>query len=82
MASLSATDDAHGGVDDRLRRKAMLAAVREAENVAGQVKGADLPAAVGQQLVAPYRAGFDLVDVFGRFLLAVDLGAFFVGKFD
>ena len=45
------------------------------------MEGADLAAAVGQQLVAPHRAGHDLIDVIGRFLLTENLGALLVAKF-
>ena len=72
---------AYRGVDNRLRREAVLGADLEAENVADKVKGADLAAAVREQLVAPHRAGHDLVDVVRRLLLAEDFGAFPVAEF-
>jgi hypothetical protein len=44
------------------------------------MEGADLAAAVGEQLVAAHRAGDDLVDIFGRLVLAVDLLVLAVGE--
>src|SRR3954452_15057474 len=77
----AALHQADGGVHDRLRGEAMVGSDLEAEDVVGEVKGADLAAAVGEQLVAPYRAGYDLVDVIGRLLLAENLRALFVAEF-
>ena len=68
-------DEAHGRVDDCLRGKTMCGTVFEAKDIANQVEGADLAAAVGQELVAPNRTLHDLVDVVGRLGLAVDLSA-------
>jgi hypothetical protein len=45
------------------------------------VKGADLAAAVGKKLVAAHRAGDDLIDIFGRLILAVNLLVLVVREF-
>ena len=45
----------------------------EAEHVARGVKGADLPAPVGEQLGDPDHAGDDFIDMHGRLALGVDL---------
>ena len=50
------------------------------EHVARQEKGADLPPSVGKQLVGPDRAADDLVDIFRRFIFAVDFLVLPVGK--
>ena len=59
----------------------MLAAVFKPEDVADQMKRADLAAAIRKQLVASRRTCLDLIDVIRRFFFAVDFGAFLVGKF-
>ena len=46
----------------------------EAEHVAGQVEGADLAAAVFEDLVGAHRAADHLIEILRRLLLAVDLG--------
>ena len=68
-------------IDDRLRGEAVLGTVFQTKNVAGQMEGADLAAAVGKELVAANRAFNDLVDVFGRLGLAVDFGTSVVFEF-
>ena len=45
----------------------------EAEQVAGEMEGADLPAAIAQKLVGAHRPAHHLVDEFGILALAVDL---------
>ena len=40
----------YGRIDDRLRGEVVLGAVLQAENITGQVEGADLAAAVGEEL--------------------------------
>jgi len=47
----AALDQANRCVHDRLRRKPMFASVLQSEDVAGEVKRADLATAVGKQLV-------------------------------
>src|SRR6516162_7157752 len=42
------------------------------EDIAGEVKTADLATAVVQHPVGPHRAGNDLVEVFGRLVFAVN----------
>ena len=68
-------DQANRGVHDRLRRKPVLASVFQSEDVAGQVKRADLATAVRKQLVASHGADLDLIDVLRRLLFAVDFGS-------
>ena len=74
-------DEAHGRVDDCLRGKTMCGTVFEAKDIANQVEGADLAAAVGQELVAPNRTLHDLVDVVRWLGLAVDFSASIVLEF-
>ena len=69
-------DQANRGVHDRLRRKPVLASVFQPEDVAGEVKRADLATAVRKQLVASHCAGLDLIDVLRRLLFSVDFGPF------
>ena len=59
----------------------MLASVFQSEDVADEVKRADLAAAVRKQFVASHRADLDLIDVVRRLLFAVDFGALLVGEF-
>ena len=81
MLQAASLHQSHGRIDDRLRGEPMNRTVFQAENVAGQVKSADLTAAVGKQLVASNRAVNDLVDVVGRLRLAVNFGAPVVSEF-
>src|ERR1700674_487779 len=69
----TAFHQAHGGIDDGLRRKAVVVARFESEDVARQMKRADLAPPIGKQLVSPNRAADDLIDVFGWLVLAVNL---------
>src|SRR5215467_8568973 len=46
----------------------------ETENVAGQMESSDLTASVHQDFVRSHRPAYDLVEVFGGLVLAVDLG--------
>ena len=68
-------------IDDRFRGKSVGGTVLQPKNVAGQVEGADLAAAVGEELVAANRAVDDLVDIVGRLRLAKDLRAPVVFEF-
>jgi hypothetical protein len=52
----------HDGVDDGFRREAVAHFRFEPEDVAGQMKCADLASPVGQQLVGANRAADDLVE--------------------
>jgi hypothetical protein len=52
----------------------------EAEDVARQVKGSDLPATIRENLVSPDRACDDLVNVVGWFVLAINLCVAIVGN--
>ena len=53
----------------------------ETEDVAGEVKGADLAAPVAEQTIAANRAAHDLVDVLGRLALAEDAFVAAVSEF-
>jgi hypothetical protein len=53
----------------------MEIAILEAEDIARQVKRADLAATVGQQFVAPNRAFNDLIDIVGGLCFSENLGA-------
>src|SRR6185436_6344709 len=58
----------------RLGGKCVLVAGLEAEYVARQIERADLPPAIGEHLVSAHRPAEHLVEIIGRFVLAVDLG--------
>jgi hypothetical protein len=70
----AALDDQHFAVGDCFRRKGMNVADLKAEHIAGEVERADLAAAVVEDLIGPYRAADDLVEVFGRLVFSEDLG--------
>src|SRR5262245_9436750 len=53
----------------------------EAKYVARQMEGADLAAAVGQELVGANGAADHLVDILGLLILAVDLFVLAIGEF-
>src|SRR5262245_77982 len=76
-----ALHQAQRGVEDGFGGKAMGRAGFEAEDVAGQMEGADLAAAVGEQLVGAHRAANHLVDIVGLLILAVDFLVLAVGEF-
>ena len=69
----TALDHQDLAVSDRLRRKRVLLASLETENVARQMEAADLPTSVDQHLVGPHRPAHDLVEVVRRLVLPVDL---------
>src|SRR5262249_31799288 len=71
----------HGGVDDRFCREPVGGARFKPEYIAWQMKGADLTSPVGEELVGADRSGNHLVDIFGRFALAVDLLIPAIGEF-
>ena len=52
----------------------MRLACFDPENVAGQIEGADLAAAVIQHTVGTHTPGDHLVEIFSGLVLAVDLG--------
>jgi hypothetical protein len=70
----------HGRVDNCLCGKPMGRTIFKAKNIANQVEGPDLAATVGQQLVAPNRTLYDLVDVVRWLRFAVDFPASIVLK--
>src|SRR5262245_63603729 len=74
-------EQADGGIDDRFGGKAVLRPDLEPENVADEMKRADLAPAVREQFVAPYRTALDLVNVVGGLLLTEDFGALPVAEF-
>jgi hypothetical protein len=53
----------------------MLVSLLEPKDVAGEIEPAQRPASVGQHFHGPHRTVRDLVDVFDRLALAVDLAA-------
>jgi len=69
----AALDDEDARLADRLGREGMLVLKLEAEDVAGHVESLDLAAAVSEDLVDADRSADHLVEVLGRFALAVDL---------
>ena len=75
-----ALHEAQRGVEDGFGGEAMVRAGYEAEDVAGQMEGADLAAAVGEQLVGTHRAADHLVDIFGLLVLAVDFLVLAIGE--
>ena len=62
-------------IDNCLCGEAVLGTVFQPKNVTGQMEGADLAAAVGEELVAANGAVDDLIDVVGRLGLAINLSA-------
>jgi len=52
---------ANGGINDGFGREAMVLAIFEPEDIASQVKRADLAATVGQKFVTSHRAFNHLV---------------------
>ena len=66
------------GVDDGFRRKPVCRPVFEAKDVTGEVKGADLATAVGEELIASDRTIDHLIDIFGAFGLPEYLDSFSV----
>src|SRR5258707_5278574 len=63
----------HSGIDNGFRRKPVGHSRFEPEYFARQEKRADLAASIGKQLVSPNRAADDLINIFRRLILAVDL---------
>ena len=70
----------HGGIDNGFRRQAAGNSQFEPEDIARQKKRADLAPSIGKQFVGPNRAADDLIDIFRRLVLAVDLLIFAVGE--
>ena len=70
----AALDHQHLGVGDCLGRKRMFGREFEPEYVTGHIEAADLAAAIAENLVGPYRAADDLVEVLGRLILTENLG--------
>jgi|SRR6516164_9460011 hypothetical protein len=62
--------DPDRGIDDCFSRKSMNFAVLDADNIALQMEGPDLPTTIGQQLVCPNCAFSYLVYVIRRFCLS------------
>src|SRR6266446_2518688 len=81
LLEAAALYEAHGGIDDGFRRQAMVHSRFQSEDVARQMKCANLAASVGQKLVGTNRAADHLIDVFGRLILAVNLFLLPVGEF-
>ena len=67
------TDKQHARFDDRFSRVRVLALEFKAEDVAGRMKGLNLAPSVGQDSVGADSAADDLVEMFGRIALAVNL---------
>ena len=64
MFKAAPLDQPYGRIDDRLRGEVVLGAVLQAENITGQVEGADLAAAVGEEFMATNRSVNDLENAF------------------
>ena len=75
----AALDHEHFGVGDRLGGQRMLVGEFKTENIAGQIKSADLTAAVAEDFVGANAAADDLVKVVGRFVIAEDFGIARIG---
>jgi len=73
--------EANGGLDDRFGGETVRGTVFQAEDVANQVKCANLSPAVREELVAPHRTLDHLIDIFRRFCLPEDFRAPIVSKF-
>ena len=80
LLEAAALHQPHRGIDDGFRGQPVDRSGFEAEDVAGQVECADLTPSVGEQLVAANRARNHLVNVFRRFILAVDFLILPVGE--
>ncbi len=76
----AAFHQAHGGIDDGFRRQPVVGSGFESEDVAWQVKCADLTPSVRKQFVSPNGALNDLIDIICRLVLAVDFLIFSVGE--
>jgi hypothetical protein len=76
-----ASDKANGGVDDGFGREAMQMPIFEAEDIARQVKRADLATTVREELVSPDRAFNHLIDIVGGLCLTENFGVFPVFEF-
>src|ERR1700676_967898 len=63
----------HGGIDNGFRREPVDHSRFEPEDVARQVKRADLTPSVRKQLVGPNGATDYLIDVFRRLILSIYL---------
>ena len=61
-----------GRVDDRFCGKSMDGTILQAEDVADQVEGADLPPPVGEKFVAPHCAFDHLIDIVCRLRFSED----------
>src|SRR5208337_4814709 len=77
----AALDHPHRRFDDRFGSQAVAGSGFKTENVAGEMEGADLAAAVAEEAIAADRAARDLVDVFGGFALAEDAFVAAVSEF-
>ena len=80
LLKAAALHQAHGGVDDGFRREPVVGAGFQPEDIARQMKCADLAPSVGKQLVGANGAADDLVDIFRRLILAVDFLVLAVGE--
>src|SRR4029077_1444321 len=68
------------GVDDRFGCKAVNGSVLQTEDIAHQMKGANLTATVEEKLVASHCPKRHLIDIIGRLILSEDLFVFFIAK--
>ena len=68
-----AFDKTNGGVDDSFGCETMELTILEAEDIARQVKRADLAATVRQEFVSPNRAFNYLIDILCGFCLSENL---------
>ena len=70
----AAFDHRYPAIGDRFGGECVRFPGLEPENITGQMKRPDLPAAVDQHLVGPHSAADDFVKVVRRLILAVNLG--------
>src|SRR5262249_11418621 len=59
---------------DRFGTETMILAGLHSEDVAGKMKGTDLPATIAEHLVRAHRAADDLIEIIRRLTLAINLG--------
>src|SRR5436190_22360336 len=72
LLKMTASHQPHRSIDDSLRREPVGGSQFQPKDITREMKRADLASPVGKQLMCPDGAADDLVNVFGRLILAVD----------
>lgn len=68
--------EVNGRLDDRFCGKSMRATTLQPKNITDQVKCTNLAPTIREQFVASNSARLDLINIFGRVFLAVNLSPF------